>query len=276
MSFDGWFKMNPDNFGMDINFKSPENSFKSLLSLVPGIYTKDFGSVETKGDLQFAGFVKGTYSEKQMPAFNVNLKVKDAMFKYPDLPTAVNNINMDLLIDNKDGVVDHTLVDLKSLHLDFGSNPVDAKVRIENLKDYRMDGNLKAKLNLAELSKMFPMEGLEMKGTYSVDASGKGVYDSIRKIIPAVNASMSLANGYVKSSKLPVPLEGLTMNATIKNTSGRMAETIIAVNDFSMTLDGEKLTASMLVQNLDDYTWDIKANGGVDLEKMTKIFPLQG
>lgn len=276
MSFDGWFKMNPDNFGMDITFKSPENTFKSLLSLVPGIYTKDFKNVETKGDLQFAGFVKGTYSDKQMPAFNVDLKVKDAMFKYPDLPTAVNNINMDLLIDNKDGVINNTLVDLKALHLDFGANPVDARLRIENLKDYRMDGNVKAKLNLAELSKMFPMEGLEMKGIYSVDASAKGVYDSIRKIIPAINASMALNDGYVKSSKLPVPLEALNMNATIKNTSGKMAETVIAVNNFSMLLDGEKLTASMVLQNLDDYTWDIKANGGVDLEKMTKIFPLEG
>lgn len=276
MGFDGWFKMNENDFGMDITFKSPGNTFKSLLSLVPGMYTKDFGKIETKGDLAFAGFVKGTYSDTQMPAFNVSLNVKDAMFKYPDLPTAVNNINMDLLIDNKDGVINNTVVDLKKLHLDFGSNPVDARLLIQNLRDYRMDGNLKAKLNLAELNKMFPMEGLEMKGTYSVNASAKGVYDSIKKIIPAVDASMSLADGYVKSSQFPLPLQDLTFSSTIKNTSGKMAETVIAVNDFSMMLDGEKLTASMVIQNLDDYTWSVKANGGVDLEKMTKIFPLDG
>ncbi len=276
MSFDGWFKMNPDNFGMDITFKSPANSFKSLLSLVPGMYTKDFNSIETKGNLIFAGFVKGTYSEKQMPAFNVDLKVNDAMFKYAALPTAVDNISMDLLIDNKDGVIDHTLVDLKRLHLDFGSNPLDARIRIENLKDYRMDGNIKARLNLAELGKMFPMEGLEMKGIYSINASAKGVYDSLRKVIPAIDATMSLADGYVKSSQFPLPLQDLKMETTIKNTSGRMAETTIAVNNFSMVLDGEKLTASMILQNMDDYTWDVKADGGIDLEKMTKIFPLKG
>ncbi len=276
ISFDGWFKMNPDNFGMDISFKSPENTFKSLLSIIPGMYTKDFKKIETKGDLMFAGFVKGTYSGKQMPAFNLDLKVKDAMFKYPDLPAAVNNINMDLLVDNKDGVINNTLVDLKKLHLDFGSNPVDARILIQNLRDYRMDGNLKAKLNLTELNKMFPMEGLEMKGTYSIDASAKGVYDSLKKIIPALDVTMSLADGYVKSSKFPVPLQELKMYATVKNMSGKMAETVIAVNDFSMMLDGEQLNASMIVQNLDDYTWDIKAKGGVDLEKMTKIFPLKG
>jgi len=65
LGFDGWFKMNEKDFGMDINFKSPENSFKSLLSLVPGMYSKDFDKVETKGDLVFNGFVKATYSDKQ-------------------------------------------------------------------------------------------------------------------------------------------------------------------------------------------------------------------
>lgn len=276
MSFDGWFKMNENDFGMDINFKSPENTFKSLLSLVPGMYTQDFDKIETSGDLSFAGFVKGTYSDAQMPAFNLALNVKDAMFKYPDLPTAISNINMDLLVDNKTGVIENTLVDMKKLHLDFGTNPVDVRLLIENLKDYKMDGNIKATLNLAELNKMFPMEGLQMKGTYAVNATANGLYDSLKKIIPAINASMSLLNGYVKSSEFPLPLEELRFNATVQNASGKMAETYIAVKDFGMLLDGEKLTAELLLQNLDDYTWDLKANGGLDLEKITKIFPVEG
>lgn len=275
MSFDGWFKMNPDNFGMDITFKSPENSFKSLLSIVPGMYTRDFNSMETKGDLTFAGLVKGTYSDKQMPAFKVELKVKDAMFKYPALPTAVNNINVDLLIDNADGNMANTLVDLKTMHLDFGSNPVDAKMRIENLRDYRMNADVAAKLDLAELSKMFPMDGMEMKGQFSVKAKAQGVYDSLKKIIPAVDVAMTLADGYVKSPQLPIPLQDMHTVTTIRNTSGKMAETTVAVETFTMMLDGEKLEASMLLKNLDDYTWDVKAKGGIDLEKMTKIFPLK-
>lgn len=276
MSFEGWFKMNEKDFGIDITFSSPENSFKSILSLVPGMYTKDFKDIETKGDLSFNGFVKGTYSDTQMPAFNLAMLVKDAMFHYPGLPNAVNNINMDLLVDNKTGVIDNTVVDLKKLHLEFGSNPVDAKLLVENLKDYRMDGSLAAKLNLAELSKMFPLDGLEMKGIYSVNAKAKGVYDSIKKIIPAVEASMTLAGGYVKSKEFPLPLEDLKVTATVKNTSGKMAETVVNVSDFSMLMDGERFSATLLLQNLDDYTWHLKANGGVDIEKMTKIFPVEG
>ncbi len=276
MSFDGWFKMNENDFGMDINFKSPENTFKSLLSIVPGMYTKDFDKIETSGDLAFSGFVKGTFSDKQMPAFNLNLLVNNAMFKYPDLPTAITNINVDLLVDNKDGVIDNTIVDLKKLHLDFGSNPVDAKAKITKIYPTNVDAAIAAKLNLAELNKMFPMEGLTMKGNYAIDLKAKGVYDSLKKTIPAIDASMSLANGYVKSADFPAPIEDLHFGSTIKNTSGQMAETVINVNDFVMLLEGERFKADLLLQNLDDYTWDLKANGGVDLEKITKIFPLEG
>src|SRR6218665_3301684 len=46
LQFDGWFKMNEKDYGMDVTFGSPETAFKSILSLVPGMYTKDFGKIE--------------------------------------------------------------------------------------------------------------------------------------------------------------------------------------------------------------------------------------
>lgn len=276
MSFEGWVKMNENDFDMDLAFKSPDNSFKSLLSLIPGIYTESFKNIETKGDLAFSGAVKGKYSEKQMPAFNLTLLVKDAMFKYPDLPTAINNINVDLLVDNKDGVIDNTVVDLKKLHLDFGSNPVDARALVTRIYPTNVDAAVSAKLNLAELNKMFPMEGLDMKGAYAINLTAKGVYDSLKKVIPAIDASMSLSNGYVKSSEFPLPIQDLHFTSTIKNSSGKMSETAIDVNDLAMLMDGEKISADLALRNLDDYTWDLKVNGGIDLEKITKVFPLEG
>ncbi len=276
MHFDGWFKMNENDFGMDLIFNTPESSFKSLLSLVPGIYTESFKDIKTAGELTFVGAVKGTYSEKQMPAFNLNLLVNNAMFKYPDLPTAINNINLDLTIDNKDGVIDNTVVNLKKLHLDLGSNPVDASALITKMYPTEVDAKLSAKLNLAELTQMFPLEGLAMKGNYSIDLQAKGVYDSLKKLIPAIDANMSLAGGYVKSAEFPIAMDDMHFTSTIKNTSGKMAETIINVNDFVVLMDGEKFTADLLLQNLDDYTWDLKAKGAVDLEKMTKVFPIEG
>ena len=276
MHIEGWLKLNDNDMDMDLVFSTPENSFKSLLSLVPGIYTESFEDIRTEGELAFNGSAKGKYSDKQMPAFNLALMVSDAMFQYPDLPTAINNIQLDLLIDNKDGIMENTIVDLKKMHLDFGSNPVDARAHITKLYPTLLDAELKGKLNLAELNKMFPMEGLEMKGQYAIDLQAKGVYDSLKKLIPAINANMSLADGYVKSSEFPIPIDDMRFVSSIRNSSGKTAETTINVRDFSMLMDGEKLTAELLLQNLDNYTWDLKVNGGLDLEKITKIFPVDG
>lgn len=276
ISFDGWLKMNDDNFDMDIAFKSPANTFKSLLSLVPGMYTDNFKNLQTDGELAFSGYVKGIYSEKQLPAFGLNLLVNDGMFRYPDLPKPVSNIQLDLKIENTDGVMENTVVDVKKFHLDFGSNPFDARALISRLYPTQVDAYLKARLNLGEINQMFPVQGLDLKGDYSISLTAKGVYDSLKKVIPAIDASMALANGYVKSAEFPLPLQDMQFKASIKNTSGKMAETVIAVNDFAMVMDNEKFTADVLIRNLEDYTWNVKANGGIDLEKMTKIFPLEG
>ncbi|MCX7637031.1 MAG: AsmA family protein [Cyclobacteriaceae bacterium] len=276
MSFDGWLKMNEDNFDMDITFSSPENSFKSLLSLVPGMYTDNFKNLQTDGELTFSGYVKGIYSDKQMPAFGLNLNVTNGMFRYPDLPKPVSNIQLDMKLENTDGVMENTVVDVKKFHLDFGSNPLDARALITKIYPTQVDAFLKTQLNLGEISQMFPVQGLELKGNYSVSLTAKGVYDSLKKIIPAIDVAMALTNGYVKSSEFPLPLQDMQFKASVKNSSGKMAETVIAVNDFAMVMDNEKFTADVLIRNLEDYAWNVKANGGIDLEKMTKIFPIEG
>ena len=276
MHVDGWLKLNENNMEMDLKFDTPENSFKSILSLVPGIYTENFDDIRTEGELSFNGVAKGTYSDKQLPAFNLTLAVNDAMFQYPDLPTAVTNINLDLLVDNKDGNLDNTVVDLKKLHLDFGNNPVDARALISRLYPTQIDADVSAKLDLTQLNKMFPMEGLEMKGNYSLALQAKGVYDSLKKTIPIVNGDMSLADGYVKSADFPVPLDNIHFTSSVKNASGKMEDTFIRVDDFTMMMEDEKLTADLILQNLVSYIWDLKVKGSVDLGKITQIFPVEG
>ncbi len=43
LSFDGWFLMTDEIMDMDITFGATKQSFSSLLSMVPGVYSPDFG-----------------------------------------------------------------------------------------------------------------------------------------------------------------------------------------------------------------------------------------
>jgi hypothetical protein len=273
---DGWVAL-PDtiNTNMDLAFKAKENTFKSLLSLVPGVYTKDFEDLKADGNVAFDGFAKGTYSEKQMPGFGLNVLVKNGTMKYTSLPTAVNNINVDVSVNNPDGDLEKTVVNIKQFHADLGKNPVDGRVLVKGFTNYDIDANVKARLNLAELTQMFPMEGLTLKGLYNLDLKAKGIYSEAQKRLPAINAVMSLANGYVKSKDFPAPIEQLNFNATVNDATGQMADAKITIPAFRMVLEGEPLSATAYIENLDDYHWDAKVKGGLNLTKITKIYPLE-
>ncbi len=275
--FDGSFAMPTDDYVMDVAFASKENTFKSLLSLIPGFYKEGFEDVQTEGNLKFDGFVKGIYSEvkEQIPAFQLNLLVDDAMFKYPDLPTAVDNINIDMMVDNKDGNLDNTVIDVRNFTMNMGKNPVNGKIRIEGLDKYKIAADIQAKLDLAELSSMYPIEGTALRGIYNLDLKANGVYDSISNSIPKIQANMGLRNGYIKSSEFPSAIENFNFVSSVLNQSGKMADTEINVSDFNMLLDGEKMSGRLFVKNFNDYTWDVALKGNIDLEKLTKIYPLE-
>ncbi|MFL5727926.1 MAG: AsmA-like C-terminal region-containing protein [Cytophagaceae bacterium] len=275
MGLDGWLAMPTDDMDMDLTFKTKETTFKSLLSLMPAIYKKDFDKIQTEGTIAFDGNIKGIYNDTKMPGYNVNLKVNNAMFKYPDLPTAITEILVDLNVSNKDGVTNNTILDLKKLHLKMGANPVDARVYMAGISPGNVDAEIKAALNLAEVEKMYPMEGLAMKGLYTIDAKAKGIYDSTKKSMPVVNAVMSLANGYVKSSDFPAPIENLSMHATA-NSDGSMQNSSILIDHLKLSLDNEPFEARISASNFDNIAYDATIKGLIDLTKMTKIYPLEG
>ncbi|TAF74415.1 MAG: hypothetical protein EAZ53_09230 [Bacteroidetes bacterium] len=274
--FDGWLQMKKDSsIDMDLTYKVQETSFKNILSLVPGMYTESFKDLSSDGTLAFDGFAKGTYFKEKLPAFGLNLMVKDGKFQYPKLPTPVKNVNIDLNVENKDGVIDNTLVNLKNLHFEMGSNPIDAKMIVKGLKNMDLDGFVKAKLDLAEVTDIFPLDSLTLKGLFTVDAKVKGIYKSASQL-PTLDVNMAMQNGFVKTLKMPnTPLEQISFTSTVKNATGKMEDMIATLDNYNMMLDGEKFTANAKVQNFNDYTYSANVKGNLDMEKISKIYPMQ-
>ncbi|HOZ87802.1 MAG TPA: AsmA family protein, partial [Bacteroidia bacterium] len=61
LGFDGFVAMPDTNINMDLKFNTKQTEFKSILSLIPAVYAKDFSSVKTSGKLALDGYAKGTY-----------------------------------------------------------------------------------------------------------------------------------------------------------------------------------------------------------------------
>jgi hypothetical protein len=183
LGFDGWIAMPGDDIQMDMKFHTKKTDFKNLLSMIPAIFMKDFDGIETKGSLALDGYAKGIYTGNILPAFSVNLKVDNGMFKYPSLPKAVSNIQLNVTASNKDGIPDHTIIDVKKLHAEMGSNPADVVMLVSTpVSDPAIDGTVKLKLNLAEVKDFYPLEaGQQLNGLLKADVYLKGRMSSIEK-----------------------------------------------------------------------------------------------
>jgi len=181
LNFDGWLAMPADNIDMDLTFSAPNNEFKSILSLIPAVYSKDFEGVETSGNFSLAGMAKGTYNDTKMPAFNLDLKVNQARFNYPDLPKSAENINVDLLIDNKDGIEDNTIINLKKFHVELGDNPIDFSMYLVNpVSDPDFTAKIQSQVNFESLAEVVPLdEGMRFAGTITADANFSGKMSAI-------------------------------------------------------------------------------------------------
>jgi hypothetical protein len=207
---DGWLAIfeDKDDIDLDIKFGAKETAFKNILSLVPTVFMTDFASVKTKGKLALAGYAKGTYNETNLPAFGLDLKIDDAMFKYPDLPKAVNNIEVDLHVENPGGSEDNTLVNLKKFHMEIGGNPIDMNMKVSTpISDPNIDGGIKASLNLASIKDVMPLEkGDEMNGKINADVQLKGRISALeqeRYEDFTAKGQFSIADMIYKSDSLP-------------------------------------------------------------------------
>jgi len=216
-SLDGFFAMKENGYDMDINYVAKENTFRSFLSLVPAVWSQDFADLQTDGQLQFEGFVKGLYTEESLPAFNLQINVANAMFKYPDLPKSVSNININAQICNKGGSADNTIINIPAFSMTLGSDPFSMKANISKpVSDPLIDAAIKGKIDLAGLGDFYPLaQGEKLSGIVNSDIAFKGKLSSIEQEKYSefeAKGSVVIKDLHYTTADLPDPIEISDMN----------------------------------------------------------------
>lgn len=244
---DGWVQMpeNSEDIRMDLKFGTPQNTFKSLLSIIPGAYTKDYEAVQANGTVQFSGFARGTYNETIYPAFKLDFKVGDADFKYPSLPLGVSGINVDASINSPSQRMNDMTVDISRFSLRIGSNPLEGYFKLKTPEtDPTVDMKIIGSLNLGELSKAFPMEGVqELAGLIKANITLKAAMSQVeRQQYDQVNMAGDFA------------MSGITYRAA--------GSPDVKINQLSTSLTPQRVD----IQNFDAKLGrsDLKANGSID------------
>lgn len=241
----GFFQiLNDSTYAMDIQFKAPSTEFKNILSFIPTIYATNFSSIQSSGEAIFNGFVKGNYNNTTIPAYNLNLSIKNGFFKYPSFPKSVQNVQASIQVNNPDGITDNTTVNIAQAHFELGNDPFDFSLLIKNpVSNMFVDAAAKGKLDLASITQIIPLEkGTNIKGLLSANATFKGNVSTItNKQYNQINAGGTIAlNNFLYSSKVyptGIALNNLLIifnpkNVTLNNLSGSFLETNFSANGY--------------------------------------------
>lgn len=197
LNFDGYFAMPTDDYDMDIAFSTTDTQFKSLLSLVPGMYAEGFDALETRGEFDFSGYVKGIYSDTKMPGFSVDLAVRDAYVKSPDVPLPIEKIAMEMHASSQSGDMKDGYLEVKNFGLSIDKDRFTAKAKVNNFDSPIWDLSVNGGLNLDIISKIEPTEDFTLAGMISANLNSKGSYVDVESENYAklnTSGSMSMKN----------------------------------------------------------------------------------
>ncbi|MEG1866335.1 MAG: AsmA-like C-terminal region-containing protein [Bacteroides sp.] len=207
-SIDGWVTLQDPAIDLKLKLNTNEVGFKELLSLVPALYAKEFAQLKAEGTATLAASAEGKLQgDSIVPKFNIALTVKNAMFRYPSLPAGVDQINIQATLQNPGGNIDRTEITLNPLQFRLAGNPFSLTAVVKTPvsdPDFRMEA--KGTLNLGEIKKVYPLEGMELNGIILANMQLAGQLSSIEKEhYEKVKASGTIALSQMKFKKKDLP-----------------------------------------------------------------------
>lgn len=179
---DGWLSFHNPGIEMDLKLLTADVGFKEILSLIPAIYTKEFNSLHTDGTVTLAAEAKGVMRGDTLPQFNATMDVKNAMFRYPSLPSGVDQINIHASAKNPGGSADLTEITVNPFNFRMAGNPFSAVVEIKSpASDAAFHAEAKGTLDLGKIKEVYPMGEAQLNGIVNANLSIRGRMSYIEK-----------------------------------------------------------------------------------------------
>lgn len=240
-AIDGWVALKDEGVDMDLKLNTNEVGFKEILSLIPAIYAKDFADIRTDGVATLTAVAKGSLvGEDTVPAFDVSMEVKNAMFRYPSLPAGVDGINISARAQNPGGSIDLTTLRIDPFNFVMAGNPFSLTADVKSpVSDPDFRASAVGKLDLGKIKEVYPLEGVNLSGVVDADMSVAGRLSYIEK----EQFDRVEAAGNIVLSGMDLSLEGMPDVTIERSTFGfsprylELSRTTVKVGQNDLTFD---------------------------------------
>lgn len=266
--FDGYVQLFEDYDAVAINFRTPDSDFKNFLAVIPEKYARNIAEVETAGTFTVTGKFNGRVDDTYIPEFEIEIVSENASFKFPELPKAVNDIQIRAQVVNTTGIAEDTYVAVDKVSFVIDGREFNLSSRISQLLgNTTVDAKIKGALDLANLEKVYPLEDFKgLKGLLKADVSTQFDMAAVEnKQYNRVKASglMDLTNFEYYSPELPEVIN-------IEQMQLRFSPGAARLDNLKGTMGKSDFKATGQVNNVLGYLFlDEKVQGNFELTSNT-------
>ncbi len=258
---DGFVQLKEQDIVMDMKLRAPDNDFRQLWSIVPNAFVEGYEQVAIDGQFSLDAQVKGVYSAspERMPAFSLNMAVRNGKVKYPDLPMAIADIQADLAIDSPQDKLDGMRIHLSKGDLTVGGDPFRTKMLLLTpISDPNLDLLVNGTIDLSKWAKAFPIPDVdEMSGRIVADVDVKARMsdmDAARYDQLNINGKVDVSNIRYKATDLPL--------VVVKEANAVFTPRNMQISKLNMTLGRSDLSGSGYIDNVLAYLMPEKTMTG--------------
>ena len=247
--FDGSFRQIAEGLDLKLTFSTIDNDFKDILSWIPAVYAKDFEDIDARGKLDLKGYIDGTYTDTQLPAFQLNLSVDNGYFAYKGLPGAARDIQLISMISNPGGAADNTIIDVSQFSLLLEEHPFSASLVIKTpVSDPDIDAAIKGKIDLSAVKNFYPLDE-QLSGVIIPDITLKGKLSALEN----EDYQKFEAQGTLLIENLSYQSESLKQPVMIPEAVMRFSPAYVSLDAFKMQVGKSDLAAAGKITNYLDY-----------------------
>lgn len=261
LSFDGYYEMLDNHDDMDITLNAQRTTFKDLLSLVPAFYHTGYESMLASGDMELKGFVKGKMDSQVMPAFQFGLNVRNAGINYPDMPSSIDNIRLDMNTQFPGGAdLDNIVLDINAFQASFVDNTLDAELHMRNpMTDPYLMSKIVANVDLSTIEQVYPLEeGENLNGLLYSDL----LLDGRMSALEEERYEDFKAEGSLKINDFHYESESLPEGMDIHTLSFLFSPDRLLLEDLTAQLGQSDFAMKGEIQNYMNYVFNEEALTG--------------
>lgn len=247
VAFNGYLTL-AEELEMDLSFDSKKTDFGSLYSMIPAAYTEGYENIKFGGNAAFNGKIKGVYSEKSMPAMDINLSVDNGSFQYPGMPKSATGIYLKANVNSKgDVTMNDMVVDVAKMQMNFGGNTIAGYLKLVTLMtDPGITAGIQGNFDLSTIKDVVPLsEGESYTGKINADVKINGHMSSIDN----GNYEAFEATGQMLATDVSYSSKDMPYPTIIKSAGLNFSPQELALNDFKATVDKSEISANGKMNN---------------------------